>query len=80
VSLLALLPEFGRLARRQIAKLVGVAPLARDSGQHKGKRRIWGGRADVRSVIYMATSFNRPPLDMEDSCSPILRTPTLGRR
>lgn len=55
VTLLALVPELGRLARREIAKLVGVAPLACDSGQHQGKRRIWGGRADVRSVLYMAT-------------------------
>jgi transposase len=55
VTLLALLPELGRLARGQIAKLVGVAPLAWDSGQHKGKRMIWGGRADVRCVVYMAT-------------------------
>ena len=44
----------GRLGRRQIAKLVGVAPLADDSGPRKGKRRIWGGRADVRAVVYMA--------------------------
>jgi transposase len=54
MTLMALLPELGRLARRQIAKLVGIAPLACDSGQHKGKRRIWGGRADVRSTLYMA--------------------------
>ena len=55
VTLTALLPELGRLARRQIAKLVGVAPLARDSGQHRGKRTIGGGRADVRCTTYMAT-------------------------
>jgi transposase len=55
VTLTALLPELGRLARRQITKLVGVAPLANDSGQQKGKRSIWGGRSDVRSVLYMAT-------------------------
>lgn len=54
LTLTALLPELGHLPRRQIAKLVGVAPLPCDSGQHKGKRRIWGGRADVRSVLYMA--------------------------
>jgi transposase len=54
VTLTALLPELGRLARRQIAKLVGVAPLAHDSGQQKGKRSIWGGRSDVRSTVYMA--------------------------
>jgi transposase len=44
----------GNLGRRQIAKLVGVAPLADDSGKRTGKRRIWGGRADVRAVVYMA--------------------------
>jgi len=54
-SLLALLPELGHLSHKQIAALVGVAPFNRDSGQHKGKRIIWGGRADVRSVLYMAT-------------------------
>lgn len=54
LTLTALLPELGRLKRRQISKLVGVAPLAHDSGQNKGKRMIWGGRADVRSVVYMA--------------------------
>lgn len=53
--LLANLPELGRLNRKQIAALVGVAPLNRDSGKYKGKRRIWGGRADIRSVLYMGT-------------------------
>ena len=54
LTLSAALPELGRLKRRQIAKLVGVAPLANDSGQRSGKRRIWGGRAEVRAVVYMA--------------------------
>jgi len=54
MSLVAALPELGRLDRRSIAKLVGVAPLANDSGQRRGKRSIWGGRAPVRSVVYMA--------------------------
>jgi transposase len=54
LTLTAALPELGRLGRRQIAKLVGVAPLADDSGPRKGKRRIWGGRAEVRAVVYMA--------------------------
>lgn len=54
LTLTAALPELGTLGRRQISKLVGVAPLADDSGPRKGKRRIWGGRADVRAVIYMA--------------------------
>lgn len=52
---LALLPELGTLTRQQIAKLVGVAPLNRDSGQLHGKRRIRGGRVPVRIALYMAT-------------------------
>lgn len=55
ITLTAILPELGKLQRRQIAKLVGVAPLANDSGKRQGKRRTWGGRADVRAVLYMAT-------------------------
>jgi transposase len=55
LTVTAELPELGRLNRRQISKLVGVAPLANDSGQRKGARRIWGGRAPVRAVLYMAT-------------------------
>lgn len=54
-SMLSLLPELGQLGRRQIARLVGVAPLNRDSGQSQGKRRIHGGRAEVRVALYMAT-------------------------
>ncbi|WP_024892208.1 IS110 family transposase [Luteimonas huabeiensis] len=53
--LLAELPELGKLDRRRIAALVGVAPLNRDSGQRRGHRSIWGGRADVRRTLYMAT-------------------------
>ncbi len=52
---LALLPELGTLTRQQITKLVGVAPMNRDSGQTRGKRRIRGGRAPVRVALYMAT-------------------------
>jgi transposase len=52
---LALLPELGTLTRQQIAKLVGVAPMNRDSGQTVGKRRVRGGRAPVRVALYMAT-------------------------
>lgn len=55
LTMLAKCPELGRLNRRQIAALTGVAPLANDSGKHRGKRFIWGGRADVRAVLYMAT-------------------------
>lgn len=54
VSLIAGLPELGTLSRRQIAALCGVAPLNRDSGLFRGRRTIWGGRAHVRSVLYMA--------------------------
>ena len=54
-SVLALLPELGQLRRQQIAMLVGVAPLNRDRGQSQGKRRIYGGRAEVRVALYMAT-------------------------
>ena len=53
-TLLGELPELGRLDRRAIAALVGVAPFNCDSGQHRGQRHIWGGRASVRSAIYMA--------------------------
>jgi transposase len=54
-TLIAELPELGRLTGKQIAALVGVAPFNRDSGQWRGKRMIAGGRAGVRSVLYMAT-------------------------
>lgn len=54
-TLLAELPELGLLNRRQIAALVGVAPIARESGRWHGRRSIWGGRGQVRAVLYMAT-------------------------
>jgi transposase len=54
-TLLAELPELGRLTRRKIAALVGVAPFARDSGTLRGRRMIAGGRPGVRAVLYMAT-------------------------
>lgn len=53
-SLIADLPELGKLDRQKISKLVGVAPLNRDSGQQRGSRHIYGGRARLRSVLYMA--------------------------
>lgn len=53
-TLIADLPELGRLDRKQIAALVGLAPLNRDSGKWRGKRTTWGGRAKVRSALYMA--------------------------
>ena len=55
LTLLCAVPEIGSLNRRQAAKLVGVAPLCRDSGTHRGQRQIWGGRADARACLYMAT-------------------------
>jgi transposase len=54
ITLLADLPELGTLSRHQIAALVGVAPLNRDSGRFHGKRMVWGGRARVRAALYMA--------------------------
>jgi transposase len=54
-SLLAGLPELGTLSSKQVAALVGVAPLNRDSGRWRGKRVVWGGRANVRAALYMPT-------------------------
>lgn len=54
-TLLAELPELGTLNRLQVAALAGVAPLNRDSGMMRGKRTVWGGRARVRTALYMAT-------------------------
>jgi len=56
-AILARLPEAGATDRHQIAALVGVAPFNHDSGTHRGKRAIRGGRADLRSVLYMATQI-----------------------
>jgi len=53
-TLLAELPELGTLSRQKIAALVGLAPFNRDSGRFRGRRHIFGGRSDVRSVLYMA--------------------------
>jgi|AP12_2_1047962.scaffolds.fasta_scaffold02458_4 transposase len=55
-TLMSALPELGHLDRRAIAALVGVAPFNRDSGTLRGRRTIWGGRARVRSVLYMAAT------------------------
>ena len=55
ITIMGSLPELGRINRKQIAALVGVAPLNRDSGVMRGKRSIWGGRARVRAALYMAT-------------------------
>ncbi len=55
LTLVGELPELGRLSRREIAALVGVAPLNRDSGTLRGKRLVWGGRGSVRAALFMAT-------------------------
>jgi transposase len=65
-SMLVDLPELGRLNRQQVAALVGVAPFNRDSGKFHGRRAIWGGRAAVRSVLYMAALTAR-------RCNPLIR-------
>lgn len=64
--LVAELPELGRLNRRQISALVGLAPYNHDSGKLRGKRSIWGGRLSVRSALYMAALTAR-------RCNPIIR-------
>jgi len=55
LTLVACLPELGTLSRKGIAKLVGIAPLSRDSGTLRGKRCCWGGRSAVRACLYMVT-------------------------
>jgi transposase len=67
LTLLAELPELGRLSHGQIAALVGVAPLNRDSGTLRGRRAIWGGRRAVRTALYMGTlraTRCNPPLQV----------------
>lgn len=66
-TLLAELPELGLLNRKKIAALVGVAPFNCDSGKMHGKRAIWGGRASIRAVLYMATLSSI-------RCNPVIRT------
>jgi transposase len=63
-TLIAELPELGRLNRREIAAMVGIAPRANDSGSSKGRRRIQGGRFDIHRVLYMAalTASRRNPV------------------
>ena len=62
LALLAQLPELGTLNRRQVAALVGVAPFTATAARVRGKRRVWGGRARIRAVLYMgalaASRFN----------------------
>ena len=62
---LVYLPELGQLNRKEIAALAGLAPFNRDSGRYRGKRTIWGGRASVRTLLYLATLVavrHNPPL------------------
>ena len=66
LTLLAELPELGRLSHKEIAALVGVAPLNRDSGTLRGKRLVYGGRAPVRAVLYMAAL-------VASQCNPVIR-------
>lgn len=66
VTLLSGLPELGLLNRKEIAALVGVAPLNWDSGKLRGKRAIWGGRARIRSTLYMAAL-------VASRCNPVIR-------
>ena len=65
-TLLAALPELGTLTHKQVAALVGVAPLNRDSGTKRGRREIWGGRTAVRGTLYMATLT-------ATRCNPVIR-------
>ena len=66
-TLLADLPELGDLNKNQVAALVGVAPINRDSGKLRGKRRVQGGRANVRTILYMATLS-------ATLCNPVIRS------
>lgn len=66
-TLIAMLPELGQADEKQIAALVGLAPLNRDSGLLRGRRTVWGGRAHVRSTLYMGTTVAR-------RYNPILKT------
>jgi transposase len=65
-TLLAALPELGTLSHKQIAALVGVAPVNRDSGTKRGRREVWGGRKAVRGALYMATLA-------ATRCNPVIR-------
>lgn len=65
-TLLAELPELGKLTNNQISKLVGVAPLNRDSGRYRGTRKIWGGRASVRSVRNLSTPLRHHAIEFTE--------------
>ena len=65
-TLIAEMPELGQVSRKEVTALVGLAPYNRDSGKYQGQRRISGGRACVRSCLYMATLTAR-------RCNPLIR-------
>jgi transposase len=65
-TLLCSLPELGSLSARKLSALVGVAPFNRDSGQYRGRRACWGGRAHVRAALYMAALT-------ASRCNPVIR-------
>ena len=67
VTVLAEMPELGQLNRQKIAALAGLAPFNRDSGQKRGKRRIFGGRKGIRRVLYMACLS-------ATKCNPVIRS------
>lgn len=67
LSLMASLPELGQLSGRKISALVGVAPFNRDSGTMRGRRCVWGGRGELRAVLYMATLA-------ATRCNPVIRS------
>ena len=70
-TMLSLVPELGALGKKQLAALVGVAPLNWDSGQQRGRRTIWGGRAHVRAVLYTWVPSS-PPASIQ-SFAPSMR-------
>ncbi|MFO1232779.1 MAG: transposase [Paenacidovorax caeni] len=78
---MAALPELGQLNRRQIGKLVGVAPLNHDSGKMRGKRSVWGGRADVRSAVHGGSQrsalLTRPSKRSTNGCAQRASRPRL---
>ena len=73
-TLLAELPELGKLTHKRLSALVGIAPFNRDSGERRGKREVWGGRASVRVALYMgalvATATTPPSRSSTRGCSP----------
>lgn len=73
LTLQAALPQLGHATRQELAALAGIAPLCRDSGGHKGQRSCWGGRANVRAVLYMAAL-------VAVRCNPVIKAYYAGLR